>query len=108
MTNQWKIKDSSSTHFLTKVTFYSTGRKTVPEAGYRPHLVMDHDPEREYLGVVFYDLEVDQLDITGYGMCACLYEEEGVNYLKMQKEKTFTIMEGPHIVGTGKIVEITE
>ncbi len=43
--------------FMVEVTFYSNARKTVPEAGYRPHFVMELDEEREYLGVEIYDIE---------------------------------------------------
>lgn len=55
--------------FMVEVTFYSRARKMVPEAGYRPHFVMELDEEREYLGVEIYDIEVDALDSAGYAMC---------------------------------------
>lgn len=100
-------KSAQPIRFLVTVTFYSTHRNTVPSAGYRPHLVLDHDPEEEYLGVVFYDIEVDALDRVGYGMCTCLYESEHVNYCKIQEGKTFTVREGPYIVGKGKVVNLT-
>lgn len=55
--------------FMVEVTFYSRARKMVPEAGDRPHFVMELDEEREYLGVEIYDIEVDALDSAGYAMC---------------------------------------
>lgn len=50
---------------MVEVTFYSSARKTVPEAGYRPHFVRELDEEQEYLGVEIYDIEVDTLDSVG-------------------------------------------
>lgn len=47
----------SQQSFMVEVTFYSNARKTVPEAGYRPHFVMELDEDREYLGVEIYDIE---------------------------------------------------
>ncbi|EHF3618248.1 hypothetical protein [Listeria innocua] len=90
--------------FMVEVTFYSSARKTVPEAGYRPHLVMELDEEREYLGVEIYDIEVDTLDSVGYAMCSFLYEQEGVGYSKFQPNNSFNVMEGSSVVGRGKIV----
>ncbi|MBC6147556.1 hypothetical protein HCA24_01500 [Listeria innocua] len=90
--------------FMVEVTFYSNARKTVPEAGYRPHLVMELDEEQEYLGVKIYDIEVDTLDSTGYAMCSFLYEQEGVGYSKIQPNRSFMVMEGASVVGRGKIV----
>ena len=69
--------------FMVKVIFHPHARKIVPAAGYRPHIVIEDDTEREYLGVEFYDIEVDCLGRNGYAMCSCLYESEGVNYQKI-------------------------
>ncbi|HHQ0119007.1 TPA: hypothetical protein ACSKRH_000165 [Listeria innocua] len=90
--------------FMVEVTFYSSARKTVPEAGYRPHFVMELDEDREYLGVEIYDIEVDTLDSVGYAMCSFLYEQEGIGYSKIQPNRSFMVMEGASVVGRGKIV----
>ncbi|ECB9785936.1 hypothetical protein FLW04_00115 [Listeria monocytogenes] len=98
---------NSQQAFMVEVTFYSRARKTVPEAGYRPHFVMELDEEREYLGVEIYDIEVDALDSAGYAMCSFLYEQEGVGYSKIQPNSSFMVMEGASIVGRGKIVSFS-
>ncbi|MCD2221035.1 hypothetical protein [Listeria monocytogenes] len=90
--------------FMVEIAFYSWERKTVPEAGYRPHFVMELDEEREYLGVEIYDIEVDALDSVGNAMCSFLYEQEGVSYSKIQPNRSFIVMEGASVVGSGKIV----
>lgn len=90
--------------FMVEIAFYSWERKTVPEAGYRPHFVMELDEEREYLGVEIYDIEVDALDSVGNAMCSFLYEQEGVSYSKIQSNRSFMVMEGASVVGRRKIV----
>ncbi|EDN8355289.1 hypothetical protein G0Q57_000593 [Listeria monocytogenes] len=95
----------SQQNFMVEVTFYSRARKTVPEAGYRPHFVMELDEEREYLGVEIYDIEVDALDSAGYAMCSFLYEQKGVGYSKIRPNKSFKVMEGASVVGRGKIIK---
>ncbi|EAD7602429.1 hypothetical protein [Listeria monocytogenes] len=90
--------------FMVEVTFYSNARKTVPEAKYWPHFVMELDEGQEYLGVEIYDIEVDALDSAGYAMCCFLYGQEDVGYSKIQPNKSFKVMEGPNVVGRGKIV----
>ncbi|AHI55598.1 hypothetical protein ACP0AK_03275 [Listeria ivanovii] len=90
--------------FMVEVTFYSNARKMVPEAGYRPHFVMELDEEQEYLGIEIYDIEVDALDLTGYAMCSFCYEQEGVGYSKIQPNRPFMVMEGASIVGRGTVV----
>ncbi|EAD3287235.1 hypothetical protein FPV71_11770 [Listeria monocytogenes] len=98
---------NSQQTFMVEVTFYSRARRTVPEAGYRPHFVMELDEEREYLGVEIYDIEVDALDSAGYAMCSFLYEQEGVGYSKISPNSSFMVMEGASIVGRGKIVSFS-
>ncbi|MBF2627071.1 hypothetical protein [Listeria marthii] len=90
--------------FMVEITFYSRARKTVPEAGYRPHFVMELDEEKEYLGVEIYDIEVDALDSAGYAMCTFLYEQEGVGYSKIQPNTSFMVMEGATVVGRGTVI----
>ncbi|MBC2329242.1 hypothetical protein [Listeria swaminathanii] len=94
----------SQQSFMVEVTFYSQTRKTIPEAGYRPHFVMELDEEKEYLGVEIYDIEVDALDSAGYAMCTFLYEQEGVGYSKIQANKSFMVMEGANVVGRGTVI----
>ena len=91
--------------FMAEVTFYSSARKTVPIADYHPHLVVENDPDKEYfLGIVFYDIEVDALDQEGLVMASCLYDEEGVGYHKLHSGAIFSVLEGPNIVGRGKVL----
>ncbi|EIO9071538.1 hypothetical protein LRH74_000589 [Listeria monocytogenes] len=91
--------------FMVEIAFYSWERKTVPEAVYRPHFVMELDEEREYLGVEIYDIEVDALDSVGNAMCSFLYEQEGVGYSKIRLNKSFKVMEGASVVGRGGIIK---
>lgn len=37
-------------------------------------------------------------------MCSFLYEQEGVSYSKIQPNRSFIVMEGASVVGSGKIV----
>lgn len=89
---------------MVEIAFNSNARKMVPEAGYRSCFVMELDEEQEYLGVEIYDIEVDALDLTGYAMCSFLYEQEGVDYSKIQPNRSFMVMEGVSIVGKGTVV----
>ena len=101
MSTSGKIK----TVFLCEILFYRGSRKSVPQADYCPHIVMDGDAEKEYLGILIYDIEVDALNQTGYAMFNCIYDSEKVGYHKIETGKTFSVMEGGNDVGKGKIVE---
>ncbi|MBC2360556.1 hypothetical protein HBP70_11135 [Listeria welshimeri] len=94
----------SEQKFLVEVIFYSRIRKTVPKEGYRPHLVMETDKAQEYLGVEIYDIEVDTFDSVGYAIVAPLYEQDVVNYSKIQPNLSFLVMEGTSVVGGGKVI----
>lgn len=88
--------------FMVEVTFYSRARKMVPEAGYRPHFVMELDEDQEYLGVEIYDIEVDALDSVGNAMCSFLYEQEGVGYSKIQPNRSFMLWRARVLLGEGR------
>ena len=106
-----------------KVKFFSEtngGRKLLPEnllsvGTYRPHFVVG-DPEQRkaiidknntcyenYLGVAFIsqqgtlkvEKEIEAVVVTLY---------PGVDYSRLVTGATFTIREGPHVVGNGKVI----
>ena len=101
MNSSFKIK----TVFTCEILFYSNGRKSVPQADYFPHIVMNDDAKKEYLGILIYDIEVDALNQIGYAMFTCTYDSLNVGYHKIETGKIFSVMEGPNIVGTGKVIE---
>ena len=76
-------------NFMASALFYSHLKKEIPSAGYRPHIVMECDGEREYLGVLFYDLEMDQPGQRGYVLCSCLYEKTGWVIKKFKSGASF-------------------
>lgn len=85
--------------YLIKVYFYT--RKIV--VGYRPHIVLDYDMEKEYLAIDFQSfMHIDENN----GFIAVIEEiYSGVGYYKMKNGKSFRIMEGGTCVGKGIIVD---
>lgn len=97
-------KERAQNHiFSVEVLFYKNVRNTMPVTGYRPHIIMEDD--KEYLGIRFFDIEKRELGQRGVAMIECMYEEQGVNYSKIIAGKSFKVMEGPHVVGEGRVLK---
>ena len=92
--------------YLVKAKFFSNSiRKTPPCAKgirYSPHFVVKDD--REYLGVTFCDMDDCVFDKEIEAIVVSVYE--GVGYYKLVKDTEFSIMEGPHIVGAGIVIDV--
>ncbi|ENQ2251604.1 hypothetical protein ACEON6_000584 [Listeria monocytogenes] len=88
--------------FMVEVTFYSNARKTVPEAGYRPHFVMELDEEREYLGVEIYDIEVDALDSAGYAMCSFYMNKRVLVIVRLGRISLLRLWRARALLGEGR------
>ncbi|MBC1344406.1 hypothetical protein HB799_10050 [Listeria welshimeri] len=88
--------------FMVEVTFYSSARKTVPEAGYRPHFVMELDEEQEYLGVEIYDIEVDTLDSVGYAMCFFYMSKRALVIVRFSRILLLRLWRARVLLGEGR------
>ena len=95
--------------FFLKVKFMSNSVRKAPpclhvtEKGrYSPHLVVKDD--EEYLGVTFVQGKSVEFDEETDAIAMAIYEDVG--YDKLVKGAEFFIMEGPHIVGEGRVENI--
>ena len=95
-------------YYWVNVKFFSYSiRKNLPcfkGVRYSPHLVVKGDGE--YLGVTFVDGDVCVFDKEIEAIVVSVYE--GVGYHKLVKGTKFLVMEGPHIVGEGIVMEVFE
>lgn len=92
----------SQQSFMVEVTFYSNARKTVPEAGYRPHFVMELDEDWEYLGVEIYDIEVDTLDSVGYAMCSFYMNKRALVIVRFSQIGLLWLWRARVLLGEGR------
>lgn len=101
--------ETESEQYLSlTVIFYrpeSGGRSVLPvlnDGQYRPHLVMNDDPEETYLGVQF----VKANSLACYGMQISVLVRlpyEGVDYSGLEAGSEFQIREGRMCVGEGRV-----
>jgi len=88
--------------FEATIDFYPGKKAGIPSIGYRPHIVMDDDQEKEYLGIVFEKTDFEN-DYSGTIVFLCLYYNLGVNYNKIVVGESFEIFEGGTAVAKGII-----
>lgn len=89
--------------FYVEVIFDSQKRQTVPSNGYRPHIVLQKDPTRTYLGVFFTGMNgAEKFDKSLLLQINGMYE--GVDYSQIVINDQFWVMEGSSIVATGTIL----
>jgi hypothetical protein len=97
---------------VVDITFLSPeagGRQNLPLLqGYRPHLVADNHSPETYLGVYF--LEGPDISVSDQALrCRLvLVYYPDVDYSALQIGTTFTIREGPHVVGSGTVISASE
>jgi hypothetical protein len=91
-----------------EVLFYDKGqhcRKKPPNLNngkYCPHLVIKG--QKEYLGVQFiHGEEKIVLGEITEALAECVYED--IDYELLRQDVSFFVMEGPHRVGEGKVLE---
>ena len=75
-------------YLLAEVFFYAGQRSSLPQVGYRPDAVFDN--AGNYWGITFPAI--------------IKFTFEEYHYSEVSVGATFSIMEGGHKVGTGKII----
>jgi len=97
------------TDFIAELEFFTTeksGRKSPAHSGYRPHIEFEHYPEYLTSGQQTYiEQEVVELGTKVKAEIAIL----GTEYFskRLYVNMKFKFCEGSHIIGTGKIIDIT-
>ena len=107
-----------------KITFYpesESGRSTLPQdlssGKYRPHLVvgdpnqlralvMDGGKTETYLGVAFVGGPVEIIAGESFHAELALAYWPNIAYDALIPGATFTVREGPHVVGYGAVVSV--
>jgi hypothetical protein len=88
-----------------EIVFFSadkSGRASIPEPGYMPHLVVKGDVE--YLGIRLLKAYDDaELNRPARWSLHLLYYPQ-VDYSKLKEGIQFDVREGPRVVGEGRII----
>lgn len=106
--SEFTEEDMSGSYWVEVKFFSNSIRKNPPifneDTGirYSPHFVVKGD--EEYLGVTFESGDVCLYDKVINAIVVPLYD--GVGYHKLVKGAEFIIMEGPHVVGEGKVKDV--
>ena len=94
-------------HYLFYITEKVNGEthhvlisRSLPQVGYRPDAVFDN--AGNYWGITFVELQADRFDVPIPAIIKFTFEE--YHYSEVSVGATFSIMEGGHKVGTGKII----
>lgn len=85
---------------FVEVIFYSGQRKKLPRTGYRPDAVFDKSGD--YWGVIFTEMQVDKFDVPALAIMKFTFDD--CHYREVCVGQKFSIMEGGHRVGEGKII----
>lgn len=95
-------KVNGETHhvLISRSLFYAGQRSSLPQVGYRPDAVFDN--AGNYWGITFVELQADRFDVPIPAIIKFTFEE--YHYSEVSVGATFSIMEGGHKVGTGKII----
>lgn len=98
-------KVNGETHhvLISRSLFYAGQRSSLPQVGYRPDAVFDN--AGNYWGITFVELQADRFDVPIPAIIKFTFEE--YHYSEVSVGATFSIMEGGHKVGTGKLLERT-
>lgn len=104
---------------LTLLADLERGRNTQSRS-YRPHMVIGPIDQRQaklvnntlvesYLGVMFVDeyLQIEPGETVEVTMALMYYAEPAMRYEAVVPGATFTLREGPHIVGYGTVLSRT-
>ena len=87
-------------YLLVEVIFYTGQRKNLPQAGYRPDAVFEKSGD--YWGITFMELQAEKFDVPTLAVIKFTFED--CHYKEVFAGQKFSIMEGGHKVGEGKIV----
>lgn len=105
MHDQDNLKNHLLPAFDAEVEFFSKARTTMPENGYRPHIVLQKDPKRNYLGIFFTGFSGNEsFDFPFLIQMNAMYEM--VDYSAINVGDAFWVMEGANIVAEGKILDL--
>ena len=89
-------------YLFAEVVFYSDQRKNLPTNGYRPDAIFNKF--KDYWGITFVNLPIEKFDDPTPATIIFTFEE--CHYQEIVPGQSFTIMEGSHQVGEGKIISI--
>ena len=89
-------------YLFAEVIFFSGQRKHLPANGYRPDAIFDKFDD--YWGITFVDLPIEKFDDPTSATIIFTFEEW--YYQEVIPGQSFTIMEGPHQVGEGRIISM--
>ena len=84
-------------YLFVEVIFHVGQRRNLPKTGYRPDAIFNK--LGDYWGITFTELQVDKFDNPKFTFQDCHYKEVCLG-------QKFSIMEGSHQVGEGKIISI--
>ena len=85
---------------FVEVIFFFGQRKNLPRTGYRPDAVFDKSGD--YWGVIFTEMQVDKFDVPALAIMKFTFDD--CHYREVCVGQKFSIMEGGHQVGEGKII----
>lgn len=91
-------------YLFAEVTFYSGQRKHLPQSGYRSDAIFNET--RDYWGITFMELPITEFDVSTPAIIK--FSFQNCHYREVTLGQSFTIMEGAHQVGKGKIISIEE
>ena len=93
----------SDFRLAVEVTFFSSGRKNLPTAGYRPDAVFEGFDESEQWCIYFMDLDADAFDKPVPARIR--FGLQTHHYHQVRVGQRFVMREGPKVVGEGRIVD---
>ena len=89
-------------YLFAEVIFYSGRRKHLPRNGYRSDAIFNES--RDYWGITFTELPIEKFDISTPAIIKFSFQD--CHYEDVIPGQSFSIMEGSHQVGEGKILSI--
>lgn len=89
-------------YLLVEVIFYSGQRSSLPQTGYRPDVVFDKSGD--YWGITFVELKPELFDVPTQSIIKFTFDD--YHYKEVCVGEKFSIMEGGHKVGEGKVIEM--
>lgn len=89
-------------YLFTEVIFYSGQRNDLPTNGYRPDAIFNET--KDYWGITFVELPAEQFDVPVPAIIQFSFQNS--HYQDVMPGQSFTIMEGLHQVGEGKIISV--
>ena len=89
-------------YLFVEVIFHAEQRRNLPKTGYRPDAIFNK--LGDYWGITFTELQVDKFDNPTLAIIKFTFQD--CHYKEVCLGQKFSIMEGSHQVGEGKIISI--